>query len=144
MKISHSIVSLFLLSCTGCSSVGKVLNPFQETPPPEAYLGERNDKALAGDSQKVDTAQQALKAMASYRHTQMPEPAYPVMQPSVVRLMWIPDHLNKNGDLVPAHYYYLKVLQDRWAVQDAFELESQLGSPTDSSNLPYVYPEDVR
>ena len=61
------------------------------------------------------------------------------MQPAVVRLMWIPDHLNNSGDLIPAHYYYLKVLNERWAVTDAFDLEKQLGSGSkDTSSIPYV------
>jgi hypothetical protein len=58
--------------------------------------------------------------------------------------MWIPDHLNKSGDLVPAHYYYVKVLNDRWAVQDAFELEQQLGSTKEASSMPFVYSDDKK
>jgi hypothetical protein len=42
--------------------------------------------------------------------------------------MWVPDHLNRHGDLVAAHYYYLRVMNDRWAVQDAFELEAQINN----------------
>jgi hypothetical protein len=52
--------------------------------------------------------------------------------------MWIPDHLNKSGDLVPAHYYYLKVKGDQWALTDAFELENQLGTTNSASSVPYV------
>ena len=73
-------------------------------------------------------ARQALEVMGTYRRAMAPQPYYPVIQPAEVRLMWIPDHLNKFGDLVPAHYYYLNVLGDRPAVQDAFEVESQLGA----------------
>jgi hypothetical protein len=58
--------------------------------------------------------------------------------------MWVPDHLNAHGDLVPAHYYYLKVLQDRWALQDAFELQGQLGGTNNSSSIGYTLPEDVQ
>ena len=73
-----------------------------------------------------------------------PQPVNPVMAPAVVRLMWVPDHLNKHGDLVPAHYYYLKVLKERWVVSDAFELESQLHGPGggSSSAIPYVFEGD--
>jgi hypothetical protein len=56
--------------------------------------------------------------------------------------MWIPDHLNKSGDLVPAHYMHVRVLGDRWAVQDAFELEEQLNVNTPGSSngaTPWVY-----
>ena len=102
--------------------------------------GEKNDHAISGQKETVDEARQALQAMASYRRTHNPEPVNPVVQPAVVRLMWVPDHLNKHGDLVPAHFYYLKVLSDRWAVQDAFELESQLhGSGSAQSTVPFVY-----
>jgi hypothetical protein len=57
--------------------------------------------------------------------------------------MWVPDHLNKAGDLVPAHYYYLKVRDDYWAVQDAFEMERQLHEEdgSGSSATPWVYRE---
>ena len=137
-KISKKLLTLLLINFSACSYAGNLLNPFYDSPPPEAYLGERNDAALNGNVQKEETARAALEAAASYRRAHAPQPIDPVVQPAVVRLMWIPDHLNKNGDLVPAHYYYLKVLKDRWAVTDAFELESQLGPKNSASNLPYV------
>lgn len=123
---------------SGCARIGNVLNPFYTPPGPEAYLGRANDSALNESVDKAEKARTALESMASYQRAHAPQPYNPVMQPAVVRVMWIPDHLNKNGDLVPAHYYYLKVLKDRWAVSDAFELEGQLGPKTDASNIPYV------
>ncbi|MBX7144677.1 MAG: hypothetical protein K1X79_09525 [Oligoflexia bacterium] len=131
---------------SGCGSMGNVLNPFYDPPAPQALLGEMNDHALNGGSNNEDSARSALEAMASYRRAQEPQPVDPVMQPAVVRLMWIPDHLNRNGDLVPAHYYYLKVLNDRWAVTDAFELEGQLsprGGAGSSSNVPFISAEEA-
>ena len=110
-------------------------------------LGERSDAALNEDGEggKGSKARAALEAMATYQRANAPQPVNPVIQPAVVRLMWIPDHLNSHGDLVPAHYYYLKVKQDSWAVTDAFELESQLGASTgNASSMGYVNPEDVR
>ena len=138
---SLRLMTLALLGTqiSACSSMGALLNPFYETPSEVAYFGEKNDAALnEGGSGKGDNARAALEAMGSYQRALAPQPNNPVMQPAVVRLMWIPDHLNKHGDLVPAHYYYLKVLKDRWAVTDAFELESQLGSNKSTSNIPYV------
>jgi hypothetical protein len=59
--------------------------------------------------------------------------------------MWVPDHLNSHGDLVPAHYYYLKVKKESWAVTDAFELEGQLNASTgNASAIGYVSPEDLK
>ncbi len=139
LKIVMVATALFI---SGCTAIGDRLNPFQEEPDPIAFLGDRDDHALNGTKAKEETARTALEQMASYRRTNFPEPVHPVIQPAVVRLMWIPDHLNKSGDLVPDHYYYLKVLSDRWAVQDAFELESQLGPNKDPTNLPYVYSDD--
>ena len=130
--------AVILLS--GCSAAGSFFNPFYEEP----LLGDKNDKAISGGGQNEDTARQALEAMASYRRAQTPQPVDPVIQPAVVRLMWIPDHLNKNGDLVPAHYYYVKVLRDRWAVTDAFELEGQLGNGNRTSNIPFVHADEAR
>jgi hypothetical protein len=144
-KVKYTKLFLYMLitvSTTSCMRLGYILNPFYETPPQEALLGEKNDKALYSDSEgggSGDKARSALEAMSSYNRAHTPQPVNPVVQPAVVRLMWIPDHLNKNGDLVPAHYYYLKVLKDRWAVTDAFELESQLSGPNSSTdNMPYV------
>lgn len=134
----RSIALSSLLVLNACSTMSAAMNPFYEEPSPEALLGEANDHALNGDKGKLDTARTALEAMASYRRAQTPQPNAPVIQPAVVRLMWVPDHLNKHNDLVPQHYYYLKVLNDRWAVTDAFELESQLGSKTDTGNMPYT------
>ena len=127
-----------LIGLCGCSTASKVLNPFYEPPSDVALKGEPNDHALNGQQKKIDTARQALEQMATYQRQLLPQPNRPVMQPAVVRLMWIPDHLNVHGDMVPAHYYYLKVLKERWNLQDAFELEGQLGKKSDSSNVPFI------
>jgi hypothetical protein len=135
------------LAGTGCSSIGRVLNPFYEPPSEVAYMGEKNDAALLneGAGGKGKSARAALEAMGTYQRAHAPQPNNPVMQPSVVRLMWVPDHLNSHGDLVPAHYYYLKVKKEQWAVSDAFELEAQLGSSTgNASSIGYVNPEDLK
>ena len=127
---------------SACSSTSNLLNPFYDSPKPEALLGEKNDHALNEGEGRVDKARAALESMSQYRRASTPQPNDPVIQPAVVRLMWVPDHLNKHGDLVPAHYYYLKVLSDRWAVQDAFELEGQLGKTTDGSSVPFTTTDD--
>lgn len=138
-NIKISILLAVVVASSGCAAVGRTLNPFYGSPPPEAFQGERTDAALNSATQKEDSARAALEAMSTYRATVAPKPTYPVMQPAMVRLMWVPDHVNKHGDLVPAHYYYLKVLGERWAVQDAFELEGQLNAGTSkSSALPYI------
>ena len=139
VRVIDKMLVITILLLSGCSSVGNVLNPFYETPPPEAYLGEKNDLAISGGKQKNTQAREALEAMATYRREHLPQPVNPVLQPAVVRLMWIPDHLNKNGDLIPAHYYYLRVLKDRWAVTDAFDLEHQLQTGGHTSNVPFVH-----
>lgn len=129
-----------------CQTVSNAMNPFYETPKPVALLGEMNDKALNGGANNIDGARKALEAMASYRDAHAPQPTYPVLQPAVIRLMWVPDHINKHGDLVPAHYYYLKVLKDRWAVQDAFELQDQLspnGGSGGTAGLPFTPAEEA-
>ncbi len=143
MKLTNLVCSLGLLAAlTGCSSMGNALNPFYEAPSAVALQGEMNDRAIGGAGGGAeDRARVALQQMNSYRAALPPQPQNPVLQPAVVRLMWIPDHLNKNGDLVPAHYYYLKVLRDRWAVTDAFELESQLHGDrgqSAGSTIPFV------
>lgn len=143
------IIGLLIFSSvlSGCSRVGNIFNPFYEPPSPRATLGERSDAALTEEDSagKGAKARAALEAMATYQRASAPQPVNPVIQPAVVRLMWIPDHLNSHGDLVPAHYYYLKVKQDSWAVTDAFELESQLGASTgNASAIGFVNPEDMR
>lgn len=147
-KIRFILGSLLLLAAGGCSALTPVLNPFYEVPGPIAMQGELNDNALRGDQGKVDTARQALQAMSNYQRAALPQPVNPVINPAVVRVMWVPDHLNRNGDLIPAHYYYLKVLSDRWAVTDAFELEGQLKGPrgagADVSSIPFVYESEAR
>jgi hypothetical protein len=147
MKRMHLFnLGVLAVALSGCSALGTVFNPFYERPSEVAYLGEKNDAALnnegAGKSVK---AREALEAMGTYQRAHAPQPVNPVIQPAVVRLMWVPDHLNSHGDLVPAHYYYLKVKRDQWAVSDAFELEAQLGSTTgNASSIGYVNPEDLR
>lgn len=146
MKVSKKIIAACLLvSLTGCSTVSRYLNPFYESPGATAYLGEKNDNALQGDGGgKIEKARGALEAMATYQRASAPQPNNPVMFPAVARLMWVPDHLNSHGDLVPPHYYYLRVLKDRWAVTDAFELQGQLGGQDNASSMGYTLPEDVQ
>lgn len=145
MKITKLLI-LFLISINlcGCGAMSKILNPFYEEPTELAIQGEANDHALNSSELKEDSARKALEQMSTYQRTHTPSPDKPVMQPAVVRLMWVPDHLNSHGDLVPAHYYYLKVLKERWAVSDAFELESQLKGGSKTSSIPFVYDGDLK
>lgn len=142
MKKLAILFTIVVLS--GCSATGNLFNPFYEEPTEEALLGEKNDHALNESEGKAEKARSALESMTEYRRAHDPKPYDPVVQPAVVRLMWVPDHLNKHGDLVPSHYYYLKVLSDRWAVTDAFELEGQLkGRGGDVSNVPFTTKDDI-
>ncbi|MCB0331915.1 MAG: hypothetical protein KDD55_00380 [Bdellovibrionales bacterium] len=127
-----------LVSVSGCTTTGNMLNPFYETPGPTAFLGQPNDHALNETANKDERARAAFDQLAQYDRALPPSPNKPVVQPAVIRLMWIPDHLNSQGDLVPAHYYYVKVKGDQWAVSDVHEKEQQLGASTSSSSLPYV------
>ncbi len=135
----------FCLSLTACGSgAANLLNPYSDNS--TVQLGVANNQPLLSEgssSKSEETARTALQVMGEYRRAQAPQPAYPVIQPAEVRLMWIPDHLNKFGDLVPQHFYYLKVLDDRWAVQDAFDIERQLneGDSDRGGSTPWVHRE---
>lgn len=142
-NIKIAAISLMML-CSACANrLADQLNPFAEGD--DVELGDRDAKAIleegSGDSgNSSEQARHALEVLGTYRRAQAPQPTYPVVQPAEVRLMWVPDHLNKAGDLVPAHYYYLKVLNDRWAVQDAFDLEQQLNQGSGGGGaVPWVY-----
>lgn len=142
--MKYSLLLAALITFSGCTTTSNLLNPFYEPPTEEALLGSKDDHALNENEGKAEKARTALESIAEYRRAHEPKPYDPVLQPAVVRLMWIPDHLNKHGDLVPAHFYYLKVLSDRWAVTDAFELEGQLrGKGNDTSNIPYTTKDDL-
>lgn len=138
-KVLKILILLSVASLISCSSTSNAINPFYEQPSKIALQGSANDHALSNATSGGDSARQALEAMSTYRRAQHPKPTHPVLQPAVIRMTWIPDHLNSYGDLVPAHYYYLRVLRDRFAVQDAFELEGQLGSKKASGAVPFVY-----
>ena len=133
------LLTAALISAIGCSQNGGSMSPYAENE--VSGLGQRDNKAILDDSggAESDHARHALEVMGSYRRAQAPQPYYPVVQPAEVRLMWVPDHINRAGDLVPAHYYYLKVQGDRWAVQDAFELSEQLDAGSASSATPFIY-----
>lgn len=126
------------ISFSACSSASKVLNPFYEEPGPHATMGQPNDHALNEGGSREEGARDALEALATYERANSPAPYKPVVRPDVVRLMWVPPRLNKYGDLVGEHYYYLKVKEGGFAATDAFEIESQLGRKGDTSNLPYI------
>ncbi|MCS6893997.1 MAG: hypothetical protein NZO16_05485, partial [Deltaproteobacteria bacterium] len=71
-----------------------------------------------------------------------PAPYKPVVRPAVIRLMWVPDRLNRHGDLIPAHYYYLKILNDSFVLEDAFEVNAMLNATTKgpgSGGIPFIY-----
>ncbi len=143
MSKFYKIFLIFSLaiSFSACGIVSNAMNPFYEPPTAAALKGEINDHALAGGSKARD-ARKALDSLATYERTHTPSPNKPVMKPAVVRLMWVPDHLNRFGDLIPAHYYYLKVKSDDFNVTDAFEIEAQLQGPrgrASSSSIPFVY-----
>ncbi len=131
-----------MCSLCSCNLVGNFMNPFYEPPTELALQGEKNDHALsgAGTSDKAENARSALQAMGDYQRTHDPKPENPVIRPAIVRLMWVPDHLNKSGDLVPSHYYYLKVKKEDWAVTDAFDNEAQLNQSGggQASAFPFV------
>ena len=126
-------LSLMLFFGTGCSVFGPAadqLNPYAEGN--SVQLGEADNSALlsSGGNRTASAARQALEVMGTKKMQASPQPYYPVVKPREVRLMWIPDRLNRHGDLVPAHYYYLRVLDDVWEMNDAFEYEDQLRSNT--------------
>lgn len=130
---------LTMAFCTGCTQIGNSLNPFQEPIKAEALQGTPNDHALREEGGRLEKARKSLEEVSRYPKAHQPQPVNPVIQPAVVRLMWVPDHLNKSGDLVPAHYYYLKVLEDRWAVTDVFEQQHVSGgSSTSASGIPFT------
>ena len=138
--ISVLIVTLIL---TGCGpSIEQALNPNQSLENSVPKGGERSNRPIlegsSGSSSVSERARHALEVMAQYRRAKDPQPGYPVRFPAVVRKMWIPDHQNSAGDLVPSHYYFLEVLPERWAVQDAYELEQQLDSDTNSGGVPWT------
>ena len=135
-NLGKRLVAILLSGATLSGAVGCAtpanqfadqLNPYADAA--SAELGEHSTSAISGNGggKSAELARHAVEVLGTYRRAQAPQPTYPVIQPAEVRLMWIPDHLNRHGDLVPAHYYYLRVLNDRWAVQDAFEVERQLG-----------------
>ena len=132
-----SMLSLAICLLSACAkTVGPAadqLNPFAEDSSPTNSKGARTNEAILGasgtGSDAAERARHALEVAGSYRRAHAPQPVYPVMKPAEVRLMWIPDHLTTDGNLVPAHYYYLKVRDNDWAVQDAFEIEGQLDTP---------------
>ena len=146
-----ALTGFALLSLGGCGVTNRAAdeaNPFSAG---GTTYGDRNNNAIlgAGGGGGVGEARKALEAMATYRRAREPQPYYPAMNPAEVRLMWIPDHQTLDGNLVPAHYYYLKVMHDNWALQDAFAIEGQLegGGQTGASygtnggvgDTPWVY-----
>jgi hypothetical protein len=47
-----------------------------------------------------------------------PEGPYtPIMQPPRVQRVWVPDHLNTEGDLVAGHWVYLLLEPSRWFLE---------------------------
>lgn len=131
-------MSIGLCSCGATTS--KSLNPFYEPPAPEALLGDANDHALNETGNKAERARAALEAQSTYDQAALPAPYRPVRRAPVVRLMWVPDHLNKHGDFVQAHYFYVNVKESEWNLRDAFEINETLEKSNgngSTSNVPF-------
>lgn len=140
MRLAVFLIVVF--GFTGCTKISNAINPYYKTPPKEAYYGVKNDHALTGGGDSKETAAlSAIKTEAgAYRGAASPKPYKPVVQPAIIRLMWVPDRLNRNGDLIPAHYYYVKILNDRFVIEDAFEVQAELNATTSKSgSIPFVY-----
>ena len=133
LNCPQAVVLLVLLGlmpfATGCATAGAAadqLNPYAEGN--TVQLGQADNSALlaSGGGKNAAQARHALEVLGTRDMRQAPKPYYPVVRPREVRLMWIPDRINRHGDLVPAHYYYLRVMDDRWEHNDAFEVDRQL------------------
>jgi hypothetical protein len=138
-----SLLSSILIAGAGCAIAGPMadeLNPYGSGGG-GVEQGVRDSSTIVGASGggagEAERARHQLEALGAYRRALSPQPAYPVVRPAEVRLMWIPDHLNKVGDLVPAHYYYLRVTNDQFEVQDAFDYDNQLNN---QPGLTYIQP----
>ena len=149
--ISRGAVISGMILLSGCSSESwDFLSPFSHSEVEVANKGERTNKAIleesGGSGVSAEDARKALEVMGKYQETHDAKPYAPVLKPAEVRLMWVPDHLNRNGDLVPAHYYFLKVLPDIWMTQDAFEIEEQItsGRSGAGSAVPWVYGKPIK
>lgn len=156
-KLTLIFLGLTWIGSTGCfySKTADRLSPFRDPGPPDENIGDTSNKTIleetggasnSGNGSQASNARAALEVLASYKAAQDPQPYYPVMKPAEVRLMWVPDHTNKSGDLIPAHYYYLKIIDGGWAVQDAFDIEDQLNRSTQGKGAsggatPWVYGE---
>src|SRR5260221_420437 len=112
MKKQFVAILFSCIATSGCYQTKIVdhLNPFGDEGPPKENLGDTSNKTLleetsASGASGAANARAALEVIARYREAQAPQPTYPVLQPAEVRLMWVPDHTNHNGDLIPAHYY---------------------------------------
>jgi hypothetical protein len=47
-----------------------------------------------------------------------PEAPYtPVMQPPQIQRVWVPDQLNRHGDLVSGHWVYLLLERGQWSLE---------------------------
>lgn len=158
-KIGLCLSMLSLGACSQSGSFADNLNPYSDGNKVNADFGGSRDTGSimggGGGAKSAEAARNALEVMGTYRKALPPEPTYPVIKPAEVRLMWVPDRLNAIGDLIPAHYYYLRVLPDRPAVTDAFEIERQLdltssggtaaptslGTGSGGTSTPWVYKE---
>lgn len=160
VKVGQLIAyALMIGTLTGCATsvgtIGDQLNPYADANSGE--LGERSLGAISGGGtggKNSELARHALEVIGTYPRAHAPQPVYPVIRPAEVRLMWIPDHQNLYADLIPAHYYYLRVTNDGWEVRDAFDIERQYGEgagriqygsggnlPGSATTTPWIYKE---
>jgi hypothetical protein len=100
---TYALALLSALTCTSCARVTALEGPPQDlqtlyqdavgTPPPAPAL---QPKALPVG----------------------PEVPYtPIMHPPKLQRVWVPDHLNADGDLVAGHWVYLLLEPSRWFLE---------------------------
>jgi hypothetical protein len=115
-----TLVLCSLLGCTACARTTALEGPPQDL------------QALYQDALHLPPPAPALQTKGL---PVGPEAPYtPIMQPPQVQRVWVPDHLNADGDLVSGHWVYVLLAPAKWF------LETYPPSPTPALRTPLAPP----
>lgn len=107
--ISFNVLIIILL-IAGCASVNG-----------DVKIGKEKIEEIYNHAFKEgsDTVMEKLKNDLIMRDTYgFTKPYVPVILPPEVRRVWIPDHINEEGDLVSGHWVYMKLRESNWFIEN--------------------------
>ena len=120
MGLRYLLITLVILTSSGCAASNKNIKP-DKSKVMAAYL----DAVSSGRFDAVNYIKDNLKLNKTFGYV---KPYVPVVEPAVVRMVWIPAHKSKDAPdaLVGGHWVYVMVKQSQWFIDTQEENKAKI------------------